>query len=220
MSLEYVGTLTRLGAGTISLTALTGGISSSVAEGDIVFVLAGGDTSATTNLDMSAVVSTSGYSLVTELYSNSTQDANFAVFSKVMGSSPDASVTLTSAAANSRVYVWRGVDSTTPLDTTTTTATGTGPNPNSPSVTPITTGAVVLSLGTTTITTTQMAPSGYGNVANNSVCVAASKAWTSGAEDPAAWTGGSGGGYAWCACSVVLRPKLPSYNNLFFGSNF
>lgn len=220
MSLEYVGTLGRSGAGTISLTALTGGISSSVAAGDVVFVLAGGDINATTNIDMSGVVTTSGYTLVTELYSNSTLDANFALFYKVMSGSPDANVTLTSTAANSRVYVWRGTDGTTPLDVTTTTATGTGPNPNSPSVTPITTGAVVLSLGTTTTYTTQTAPSGYGNVANNSTVVAASKAWTSGAEDPAAWTGGSGGAYAWCACSVALRPAVSQNNALFFGGDF
>lgn len=219
MSLEYVGTLGRSGAGTISLTALTGGISASVAAGDVVFVLAAGDVNATTNIDMSGVVTTSGYNLVTELYGNSTLDANFAVFYKVMGGSPDADVTLTSTAANSRVYVWRGADVTTPLDVTTTTATGTGANPNSPSITPMTTGAVVLSLGATTNYTTQTAPSGYGNVANNSVIVAASKAWTSGAEDPAAWTGGSGGAYSYCACSVALRP-ITQNNALFFGGDF
>ena len=219
MTIEYVGTLNRSGAGTISLTALTGGVSSSVAENDVVFVLASGDFNATTNIDMSSVVSTSGYTLATELYGNSTSDCNFALFYKKMGSSPDSTVTLTSTAYDSRVYVWRGLDTTTPIDVTITTATGTGPNPNSPSVTPITTGAVILSLGATTVFTTQTAPAGYGNVGNNNKCVAASKAWTSGDEDPAAWTGGSGGTYAWCACSVALRP-VSQNNALFFGGDF
>lgn len=220
MTIEYVGTLNRTGAGTISLTALTGGVSSSVAENDVVFVLASGNPSATTNIDMSGVVSTSGYTLATELYGNSTQDCNFALFYKKMGSSPDSTVTLTSTAYDSRVYVWRGLDTTTPIDVTITTATGTTDNVNSPSITPISTGAVVLSLGAQTGFSTPTAPSGYGNVGNNNRCVAASKAWTSGAEDPGAWSASSGGAYAWCACSVALRPAVSQNNALFFGGDF
>lgn len=221
MTIEYVGTLSRTGAGTISLTALTGGVSSSVAENDVVFVLAAGDPNAVVNIDMSGVVSTSGYTLATELYGDSTYDCNFALFYKKMSSSPDSMVTLTSTAYDSRVYVWRGLDTTTPIDVTITTATGTGPNPNSPSVTPITAGAVVLSLGaSSSFSPPSTAPSGYSNVGSGNKCVAASKTWTSGAEDPGAWSGGVGPTYAWCACSVALRPAVSQNNALFFGGDF
>lgn len=230
-TLSYVGGTSCSGTGSTyscSLTSLTGGSGSSATAGDIVIVITGW--ASTANGDPG--VTTSGYTEVpgsTDLYKSDSRDTNVSADYKVMGASPDTSVTVSgfNNAANGGatvVQVWRGIDPTTPMDATVTTATGgNASSPNSPSITPVTSGAVVLSTGLGTDDTTPLtktAPTGYSNAVTTtgtgstmSVTVGiASKAWSSGAEDPAAWTGGeTSTSDSWGAFSIALRPAS-AYN--------
>lgn len=229
-ALTYVGGVSGSGTGAtynISLTSLTGGSGSTALEGDIVVVITGWASTANGNPG----VTTAGYTEEpgsTDLYSNDTRDANVSANWKIMGSTPDTSVTVSgfNNAANGGgtvVQVWRGVDQTTPMDATVTTTSASNQSassPDSPSITPVTSGAYVISAGLGTDDTTPLtktAPSGYSNAvavtgtgSTMSVTVGiASKAWSSGAENPAAWTGGeTSTSDSWAAFTIALRPAF------------
>lgn len=226
LGLRYVGgaTATKAGAtsgnSTISLTALTGGISTSASAGDLVIALfVTGSTADRTLLiqDPSAVA----YTLIgSELYANGTSyDTNLrAAYKKLTGA--DASVTFGPTGNNAdagamAVHVWRGVASAI-FDVTATTATGTGTGrPNPAAITPVTTGSVIIVAGggaaatgatytasyltkflTVTSADTQDAMLGIGSVN-----------WTSGTYDPAAWTGGTANAAdSWAAVTMALLP--------------
>lgn len=223
--LVFVGGTSAGGNGdaytSISLTSLTGGIASAPAAGDFVLVVHG--YSATSDFD----VAITGYTELVDLYANDTEDANMAVAWKLMTATPDTSVTLSQTGTGSDgaatvVHVWRGVHQTTPIDTTTQTATGIDDDTvDSPAITPVTAGAVVLSCGIAAQDVGDAAltaPTGYtdndivkqGGTSSRMACaVIGSKVWSgSGAEDPGAWGGGTGGTDAsWAAATVVLRPS-------------
>lgn len=169
----------------------------------------------------------SGYTQITELYSNDTRDANMSVDYKFMGATPDttASVTAVTAAgshgSSSIAFVLRGVDTTNPFDVTSTTATGTNTaTPDNPSITPTTSGAWVLATALCTqpngTSDASVALSGYSNVVTSlsvngsnrdALAMIASKEWTSGAENPSAWTGITSSAFdSWCAATLAVRP--------------
>jgi len=226
MAITYVGGKTVSGNSaniTIDLTDLTGGIASSPSQYDVVVVVWGNVRNS--NLDM--VFVSSGYTEIADLYSDDTNDSNMGGGWKIMSDSPDTSVVVNgSGSANYGsacvVGVWRGVDTTTPLDVTSTTATGTAGNEiNNPSITPTTSGAVIViggNTGSSSVRTVTTTPTGYGNMQEVTVdptyattCVMASKSWTSGAEDPSAWAfNSSGTNNAWCAITMALRPAATS----------
>ena len=226
-ALTFVGTAEGSGtsaAFNVSLTSLTGGSDSAAAAGDLVIVAEGWGGTANGNPG----VGTAGYAEVADLHGNDTRDANFSVSWKIMSSTPDTTVSCNGSgtAGNGTacvVHVWRGADQTTTIDVTTTSTTGTNAATiNSPSITPSTSGAYVLSLGLGTAAasagdTSITAPTGYGNQADingNGTSVScevgiASKAWTSGAEDPAAWTNiTTSTSYSWGAATVAIRPAF------------
>lgn len=230
MAIQYVGgtTATKLGAAsgntTISLTALTGGIASAAAAGDIVIVtFVTGSTADRTLLiqDPAAVA----YTLIgTELYANgTTNDTNLRVAYKFMGTTPDTTVTIgpsgnNADAAAMAVQVWRGVDTTTPFDVTTTTATGTGTGrPNPPAITPVTSGTIIGVVGGASAGTgavfTAPALSNFRTATSadtqDAMVGVGSFAWTSGAYDPAAYTGGTtNAADSWAALTYALREKV------------
>ena len=75
-------------------------------------------------------MSTAGYTEELDVYVNSTSDTNLAVYYKKMGVSPDADFALSIPGGPSHTYtvavqVFRGVDTSVPLDVVSTTATGT-----------------------------------------------------------------------------------------------
>lgn len=221
--LQYVGGASATGNSadySVDVTALTGGIGSAAAAGDLVLVVTG----AASLSDLDVGVTTAGYTELLDLYSNNSRDANVAVAWKIMGGSPDTSVAVKGSGdaaygAATVVQVWRGAHQTTPIDVTSQTSTGSGSSTvDSPSITPVTSGAVVITCGSCASSTSQSsasAPSGYGNslVAAvqpaTSACttVVASKAWTSGAENPGAWGSMSAGASgATCSASIAIRP--------------
>lgn len=228
-AVELVGTTTA--SGTLSaydmpLTALAGGIGSAPAAGDLVVVV--NTFINTKNFDPG--VGTAGYTEVADLYSNDSLDTNLSVDYKVMGSTPDTTVSCngSSATADASVclaLVFRGIDSTTPLDVTATSITGTSAEDiDCPSTTPATSGALVVCLGGAVGGALPSGaftwPSGYtegadissdpGNVA---LAVGAYTRWSgSGAEDPGAFalTMGTSGSDSWGAVTLALRPAAAS----------
>jgi hypothetical protein len=226
----YVGGTTASGVGvttniTVSLASIAG-----IQQNDLVIVA----------LSIGAVTDKSyrisGYTQIADLYSNDTFDANLQVGYKFMGATPDTSVTITGGTGPTvvtdayaiAIHVWRGIDTTTPLDvtTTTTTAIDTG-IPNPPAITPTTANSVVLVAagtghngGTDTYTATELSNflTVGGNDDNDATVGMGSFAWVSGTFDPVAWTWSqtSNTSFATASCSVALRPKLsdvPVYGN-------
>jgi hypothetical protein len=211
---------------TVSLTSLTGGIDTQPRTGDIVIV--GTGWTATTN-GSPGISSPTGFTEVGFTgggYADDTRDSNLYVGWKLMGASPDTSLTVGAGGSASYgnatvVHVWRGVDALSPMDVTVPAgATGTNASrPNPPSITPTTAGAVVVTVGGATGATAQTAmtaPSGYqntrtavgdGSTGDFEAVIASWNLWTSGAHDAAAWTGGTTStSDSWTAVSLALRP--------------
>jgi hypothetical protein len=196
---------------------LTGGLSNTPATNDIVIVLVG---SSTSNINTNYGTSSSGWTEEADLYANATtSDANLGLFYKVMGSTPDTSITITSSNnifIQSLTYVIRGVNITTPIDVTSTTATATGnANPNPPSITPNTFFAGVLGIGVgagsgsvAAFTSSDLdnfvsAGSGFARLG-----IGIDYSWTGGAVDLAAFGGGqTNSAISWAAVSMALRPN-------------
>lgn len=231
MAIEFVGSaaLGKVGSTSASSTialnsGLTGGIASSVSEGDLVIAIFG---SASDNADrtLSITDGTTDYTLIgTEQFSADTEATNLRIAYKFMGVTPDASTTFGPTGNNSdagatMVYVLRGVDQTTPLDVAVTAATGANTTlVNPPAITPMTTGAWVICVGagahTGAVDTysssdlSGFATKGGANDSNDVSIGAGYFAWTSGAFDAAQWTHTHTPGTtnSWASTSIALRP--------------
>lgn len=219
--ITYVGGKTMgvpdtAGFQTLSITGLTGGSDTAPAAGDIVIV-AYATGYPTSNTD----VQVTGYTEIADLYANDTIDTNFGAFYKIMGSTPDTTISVSPTGGSGEggvvaIHVWRGVNSTTPLDVATTTATGLNSClPNPPAITPVTSGAVIIAMGGSFLGGAVYQSSDLSNFRSDifgSLRVAnvgiGSKVWTGGTFDPAAWTfaGTDDTNYGWCACTIALRP--------------
>lgn len=228
LPLTFVGSMTagitggNVGTNDVSLTSLTGGLSSAPVEGDFVIVYYG--TSSVSNDSIG--VTTAGYTEITELYSSDVNDINLSVSYKFMGATPDTLVTLsnTSGASNSGavvIHVWRNVNLASPLDVTSTTATGVnGVLCDPPAITPVTKGAVIVSGGAgahidsvqtfSSSNLSNFATVGGPNGIYDVTAGVGSAVWTSGAFDPAAFTfsgTNNTSNYSWAAVTLALRPK-------------
>lgn len=192
-----------------------------LAKGDVVVVCWG----FTNPTDLTLSIGTTGYTKVCDLFAVDTRSTNMAVAYKVMGDTPDTTVSLSTSSAVGypllyAIHAWRGVNAATPLDVAATTATGSNfGRPDCPAITPVTAGAVVLACGLAgdggTTTAVFTAPTGMGNlstftavgtIAGADVGIA-SAVWAGGAYDPAAFGGGSNStSDSWCAATLALRP--------------
>jgi hypothetical protein len=144
----YVGGKTFARAGntspeTITLTDLTGGANTAPQEGDLVVI------AVATGSDELRSRAVTGYTQIASLYSNDTEtDTNLWVGYKIMGSTPDTTVTIptsgdTSDAQTVAIQVWRNVvyeDVTTAIGENTVLA-------DPPSITTTTGNNVVLVIG-------------------------------------------------------------------------
>lgn len=212
----------------VSLTDLTGGLKSSPSEGDLVIVYYGVNSGSNPSL---YVV---GYTTLTDLYYNDTEDANLGVFYKVMTSTPDTSIDVSpttppesgySSAGVVAIHVWAGIDRVVPFDIVIATATG-GNSVlcNPPAVTPVTSGAIIIAggvgaYGSTSVKTFSSSDlsnfitggnsSGSYETAEAISVGVGSKVWTSGSFDPAAFTFSSADSLynSWAAATLVLLPE-------------
>jgi hypothetical protein len=154
-----------------------------------------------------------------------TYDTALNVSYKFMGGTPDTTFTAPSTGSNAdaqrwTVQVFRGVDPTTPLDVAAVAASGVGTGrPDPGSITPTTSGAYVLICGGGAAATgaAYTAPANYttnfltGTTADTNDAMVGSgyRAWTSGAENPAQYTGGTTNAVdSWAAYTIALRPQV------------
>ena len=235
MAITFVGgqtaTITAVKPSTQAITfSLTGGSDVTPSSGDLVLISYSIGTPS--DLDFSARVSTSGYTLITELFSSDSDAINMAVYKKIMGATPDSSVAVVGTESSTvgcavNIRVFRGVSSTNPLDITTATATGidTG-DVNPPAVTPITANNVIVVFGATGIggtprTYTTSSTAYLSNFTQRTAsgssfsCITGSGYLTgqpSGISyDPSIWAASlANTAYSWAAATIVLRPESSS----------
>lgn len=173
MAIQLVGYVTSTVQSlsySVDVTTLTGGISSSIAPGDLIVVATGFSSVGDGNPGVSSPTMTE----VADLYANDTIDTNLSVSWMIAGSTPPTSITMSGTLGSSYgncavISVWRGVDTSTPLDVTVTTATGTSSaNANPPAITPATNGATILAIAMCGVSspTYFTGPTGFTTVAN------------------------------------------------------
>lgn len=133
---------------TVTLSGLTGGYASAPGPYDTVVVFYSQPTG-----DEGSFI-TSGYTAEGQ-FGDSNDDVSILAGVKAMGSSPDASVTVSmpSPAGGAQrvgivhVHVFSGVDNTTPLDAAIVTNSGNNAPPNPPSITTVSDGAMIVACG-------------------------------------------------------------------------
>lgn len=158
---------------------------------------------------------------------------------KFMGVTPDTTISIPASASTTagvayEIHVFRGVDTTTPMDVTPTTATGTNTAiPNPPSITPTTARAWIYCVGGGAMAAgaapQSAAPTGLfagvnawrqtvlTTTTNDPGLGAGYKSdWVSGAFDCPVFTGyTSTNTGAWCAATLALRPAAVGTTNGF-----
>lgn len=223
-SIDYIGGVVDTWANTTSpnldLTALTGGSGGALQENDLVVVFFGFTESTPADPEVPTLT---GYTAAhAALSATNTAKSSLRTFYKFMGATPDTVVNLTadmatdqSGAAQARVY--RGVNTTTPMDVAATTATGdTNGLMNPPAITPSTVGAAVVTGGIVTsnsnLTSAQVVGEldDYGSSGGShpeiGVWCGHLLNWTSGAVNPSTTGGNSSASFSWCAATLALRP--------------
>lgn len=227
-----VGTHAAITAQTYNFSSLlnSSGAAPTLAQGDIVYVVV--ENASTVNRGAGALVPAGYTAAHTANYQNDTYDSNFQVSYKVMGATPDTSVAIPASNATASgvayaVYVFRGVNTTTP-DSATPVVTG-GINTgvaNAPAITPNAsdTGAWIVACGGAAVAAGAVFtnPAGMSTTTNHfrsttitsttndaNVGVALLTTWTSGAYDPAAFGGSTTTNTgSWSAVTLALKPIL------------
>jgi hypothetical protein len=203
-------------------SGLTGGIAAAVSNGDLVVAVY--STGSIADRTLSITDGSTPYTLIgSELYSNDAVDTNLRVAYKFVsgdtltrfgtqGDANDGGVTA--------VYVFRGVDQSSPLDVAAVTATAINSVlANPPAITPVTPGAWILAIGAgafvgfpNTFTSPDLSgfQSRHGpNTSYDSVLgIGYKNDWTSGAFNPAQFTfsDSDDGDNSWAAMTLALRP--------------
>ena len=230
--IQYVGGLTSSSTGAVAGTRSIALSGIAMLEGDMVIVAYERTGTAT-----KTATTISGYTTIAALYADNTQttplvgiDSNLIVAYKFMGTTPDANLVIptsgaTTAAEAVVVQVWRGVDSSNPLDVAATTVTQTTTGiPNPPAITPVTGGSIIMVAagtghngGVDTYTAAYL--TNFLTVGNNSTNDATVGmgylTWPGGAYDPAAWTFTQADNIAFASNSVTfaLRPATAAVKN-------
>lgn len=109
------------GNATIDLTALTDGSGSAPLENDVVIVFGGISTDV---IGVAPITSSSGWTQITTGTANDSVAAGMTAWYKVMGATPDTSFVVTGTALGTDstagiAFVFRGVDTSNPIDATT-----------------------------------------------------------------------------------------------------
>jgi hypothetical protein len=207
-------------------SGLTGGIRSAAAEDDLVIAIMATASTADrtfTIRDPSGV----DYTLFGSEYYvvGGTYDTNLRIGYKFMGSSVDAYVR-TGASTNladakaTALYVFSGVDKTTPLDVAVVTSSATnGHLVNPPAITPASQGAFIVFVGagahaggehtySASGLTNFMSIGGLNDTNDVQLGVGHYPNWTSGAVDPVAWTStnSSTSSHSYACAAIALRP--------------
>jgi hypothetical protein len=237
---SHVGTHAATSAQTVNFSSLlnASGATPTLQAGDYVLVAV--EVASTVDRTQ-AQLTPSGYTaLHTDDYRNDSNDSNFLVSGKFMPTTPDTSVAIpasnaTTAGVAYAIYVFRGVNATTPMDATpvVTGATNTGVA-NAAAITPVTPGAwiavfagaavaagAVFTNPTGMSTTTNHFRSATITTTTNDANIggALKTDWVSGAFDPAAFGGSTSTNTgSWSAVTLALRPILDPVTGTFASS--
>ena len=222
---EFVGGRTFTASGSagdivIPIDGLSGGLAAAPAAGDLV-VLA---VSINRGVDLASSV-LADYTSAVDAFANDTEDTNLLVSHRFMPGTPETQATLTggtgstSAALAVAVHVWRYIDTVTPLDVAAQVATQTNTaEADPPSITPATTGAVVLSIGaagtnfgTALLENTAGLDNFFnatGNDSDDSMIAIGSEVFNGGAIDNVAfnYSATDGSSFSSIGASIALRP--------------
>jgi hypothetical protein len=222
MAAYIIGIATNAAAASANLT-INFPASWALAQNDVIRV----GVASTSTADQNVTESSGTWAELADLYANDTTDVNMAVYRKVMGASPDTSITMDAAgtAANhvAIAVAWRGVDATTPEDAASTTATAIDSGtPNNNSITTVTDGAWVEAWAASSeaevITSAPAADYLHLTQAqsgNIGLYYSAKKKDTAGAEDPATYAGVVGtGADSWAAVTTASRPAAGGPTNI------
>lgn len=223
----FVGGTSGSGTGasfTVSLNGtLTGGSNSSPQAGDLILVFIGQSNTGTVTSTCSGNTSGAYPTIRAHQVAADTYDANLDSVYQFAGATPDTTLTIgrtndTTYGCAAVVHVWRGVHTTTPFNVTPTIASGTnGSAANPAAITPTVADSIVVYCGVGTQTSTGTAftaagtypvtAKGDGSTSDVDVMVSSYTAWTSGAYDPAAFTGSTTTtACAWVAVTLTLQP--------------
>lgn len=235
MAIAFVGSKTfthaAITAQSCSLTDLldTAGSSATLLQNDIVFVVYV-HSMATTATRTLAQCTPSGYANAhaSIVQANDSNAVSLAVSYKVMGATPDTTVSIPAAAATTNgvactIHAFRGMDTSGPMDATAQTATGTnGGIANPPSITPVSRGAWVMACGGAAVaagavftnsgdlsaTTNHFRSVTITSTTNDANAGAGIKTdWSAGAFDPAAFGGSTSTNTgSWGAVTLALKP--------------
>lgn len=204
----------------ISLSGtLSGGVATSPAQDDVIVLVY--STGSTAN--RSIKVNTAGYLLVGEKdYSNDTYDNNLVIYVKTAGSSETTVQVGPTLNANDAgavaIHVWRNIDLNILVEKVEQTSIVDTALINPPSITPVTSGAVVIAGGgsghnTSLVYNTPALLSNFiqtnGSDTNDTTVALGSGTWTSGAFDVAQFTLSSGTNantYSNNSFSLALKP--------------
>jgi hypothetical protein len=207
----------------------------SLQTGDLV--LAGFTAASVTDRNLAVNASTPGWVVDADLFVSDTVKVNFLAVHKFMGSTPDSTIRISPSPPSSTdaltayFAVYRGVDTTTPLDVAVATVTSNvaasdSSKPNPATITPVTTGAMVASIGgaahndSTTFPAYTSPDAGDFRVVYNQtgtggrvpVVGGGYHAWTSGAVNPVQWDSTrASSDDSWAAVTYALRPQTVSY---------
>lgn len=235
MALTYVGGVQNERAGATSTTTqslsgtLTGGSNTSPSAGDLVVVLCavGTDSTGTPTSQTISGDNSGAYTALTfQINDDVTYESCSQVSYKIQGATVDTSITIPSS-ANARnaqrwiVHVFRGVDSTTPMDVTATYATGSATGrPNPALIAPSTAGAWIAAFYASAAATgaaytapTDFATNWLGGTTADTADVMTGggyyTGWTSGNYDPAAISAGgtTNATNSWTATTIAIRPS-------------
>jgi hypothetical protein len=217
--------------------SLTGGTDSVPAASDLVVVTLDLAYSGASISGIIQNASAVDYTLGAEAYGTDAGDCTCRVGYRFMPATPETTCVLDVASGSGTyaytIHVYRNVDQSTPMDVTAVTANGNNTHLANPgAITPVTPGAWVHVGGAasctapgsvyTTTDLTNFISTLYGTGSYKSkVGAGYYPSWTSGAFDPAVFTGGGTDNTdnSWAAVTLALRPALSSVS-LFFGSNF
>ncbi len=228
MAISYVGGQVAGvtgGTGTTLVNfALTGGLAATPIAGDLVIVTAVVGSAARNAAQ--AVTTPTGYIALGQLnQAAATADTSMNVSYKMLTSIPDTSVTIPATGNNAdgqgyTIQVFRGVDNISPMDVTAVSAGGTATGrPNPGSITPITAGAwiVICGGGAAGTGANYVAPANFttnfltafgADTTDGMVGSGYWTGWTSGAVDPATYTGGTTAATdSWACYTLALRPE-------------
>jgi hypothetical protein len=197
-------------------------------QNDILIVAV--NVAGTTDVTQANLLPTGYTAAHTDLYSDDTNDTNLQVSYKVMGASPDTTVSIPAATSTANgvayaIYAFRNVDTSSPLDVTTTTASAANTGvANAPAITPSRSGAWIMAVGAAGVAAGAVFtnPTGMSATTNHfrsatittttvdaNIGVALKTDWSSGSFDPAVFGGSTSTNTgSWAAVTLALRPLV------------